>query len=627
MENERKKHFASIKRNNSGDDSYTCYYPVLIVGAGPAGIALGCRLKQKLGFDQFAIFERHSNLGGTWWINRYPGVACDVASVFYSFSFSPFSRWTKFHAPGAEITKYLNLVCERFQIVDKIQCDTLVSEARWLNEEEVWEVTLIHLVPGTGDLSEEDRELRILMEGENSVYLRKEVVRAKIFASAVGSFAEPQSWPRNIPGREKFQGPIFHAARWNHTVDLADKDVVVVGTGCSSIQIVPSLLLSPHNVRSITQLMRTPPWVLPAFGEPPFGEEKWNKYSSTLLSYLPGFGLLMRLIIFLDGEHDFRLFGGEEYHQIERTKYEQNLTRYMKTVAPKKYHEALIPDYGVGCKRRVGGGMWLKSLNDPRVTLTTAPLLCVEEKSVTLGSACKSPEKGNSAGSETTSVPADAIILANGYKTTEWLHSLKVRGKDGKYLEEVWNERGGPQAYLGTAMDGFPNFFIIFGPNTVTGHSSVILAIENMVNYSLKFMKPILNGDVATVELKKEAEVAWAEEIQGALRQTVFSKGGCTSWYKTDTEWNAAAYPYSQVDFWWRCTFPKWRDWNMQYTRKGLIKRRLGQTLKLCVIFAAIAAATSWWQAGIRAQQAYEIGCAWVSDTCRSLFDWIKSRF
>ena len=152
-------------------------------------------------------------------------------------------------------------------------------------------------------------------------------------------------------------------------------------------------------------------------------------------------------------------------------------------------------------------------------------------------------DESNSAPGQEVNVPADVIILANGFDVTTWLHPLKVIGRGGRQLHDVWNERGGPQAYLGAAMDGFPNFFIIFGPNTATGHSSVILATENMVNYSLKFMKPILNGDVRSYEVKKEAEIAYTKDIQEKLKQTVWATGGCQSWYKTDNDWNSTVYP------------------------------------------------------------------------------------
>jgi cation diffusion facilitator CzcD-associated flavoprotein CzcO len=152
-------------------------------------------------------------------------------------------------------------------------------------------------------------------------------------------------------------------------------------------------------------------------------------------------------------------------------------------------------------------------------------------------------EKASSAPSHQVEIPADVIILANGFQTTEWLHPLEITGRDGKKLHDVFEERGGPQMWMGAALDGFPNFFTVFGPNTATGHSSVILASENMVELILKFVKPILNGEVRTAEIKKEAELEWARDTQSALKKRVWNTGGCVSWYKTDDGWNSTVYP------------------------------------------------------------------------------------
>lgn len=250
----------------------------------------------------------------------------------------------------------------------------------------------------------------------------------------------------------------------------------------------------------------------------------------------------MRTMIFLGMEYDFRLFGGEDYHEKERSKIEAQLLQHLKQTVPERYHEMLTPDYGVGCKRRIFDATWFPGLNDPKIELTTLPLTSVHERGVTLGPGrtYPDPKKANSkVPADKRTLPADVIILANGFDTTKWLHPLAVKGRGGKDLVETMDERGGPQAYLGTAMDGFPNFFILFGPNTATGHSSVILASENMVNYSLKLIRMILRGDVETVEVKQEAEVRYTRDIQEKLSKTVWMSGGCQSWYYTADGWNS----------------------------------------------------------------------------------------
>ena len=214
---------------------------------------------------------------------------------------------------------YLEGVCEKYKIVDKIQLNTAATEARWLDEEKLWEITLVHLRAGTGDLSDEDRRECVEKNGEEYVYVDRETVRAKVLISAVGGLVQPKPWPENVPGRESFKGDILHSARWNHSVDVKGKDVVVVGTGCSAAQIIPSIIKPPFAAKSVTQLMRSPPWVMPQI-PPPFGPENWEKWSPTVLSTVPGLARLLRTLIFCLTENDWRLFGDTEYNKKERKK-------------------------------------------------------------------------------------------------------------------------------------------------------------------------------------------------------------------------------------------------------------------------------------------------------------------
>ncbi|KFY18105.1 hypothetical protein V492_00143 [Pseudogymnoascus sp. VKM F-4246] len=527
---------ARISKENGYDaDSYT-YYPVAIIGAGESGIAMGCRLKEKFGFDQFRLFDRQSGIGGTWWINRYPGVGCDIPAAFYSFSFALNKKWSALYPPGPEIVKYLQGVCEKYEIVDKIQLNTDVTSCRWNDSEGVWELTTHELVKGVGDLSSYDRVAMIKNQGEDSVFVRSEKIRAKVLISAVGGLVEPNRMPETIPGVEDFQGPIFHSARWRYDVDLKDKDIIVVGTGCSAAQFVPQLTTT-YGAKSVTQLMRSPPWVVPK-QMPPFGlgDEEWAEWSPWLNTYIPGFAKFQRLLIASLAEYNWRWFGDSKYSENERAKLEVALLQYMKSKVPEKYHEILSPKYGVCCKRLVIDGGWFKSLHDEKVVLSSLPLTHIHKDRVTLGDR-------NVAADSTDTVSADVIILANGFETLDWLHPLEVIGRSGKKLDEVFSERGGPQLYMGSAMDGFPNFFAIFGPNTVTGHSSVVLATENMVNYAMKMIEPILKGDAHYVEVKKEAEMAWTADIQKSLKKRVWSTGGCKSWYQGEDGWNSTTYP------------------------------------------------------------------------------------
>lgn len=417
---------------------------------------------------------------------------------------------------------------------------------RWLEHESQWEVLLTHMAPGAGDLGYKDRQQRIRDHGHQSVHVSQETVRAKIVISAAGGLVEPNAFPPSVPGREDFQGEIFHSARWNQELDFNGKDVVVVGTGCSAAQFVPALIKAPYNVKSVTQIMRSPPWVVPKI-DPPGGAKFWNKWGPFLFDKVPGLGRCFRTFIYMFSEIDFFTTIKESTRASKlRAKAEAKLLDHMRSSVPEKYHEILTPDYAVACKRRIFDDVWFDALNSPKCNLTTQPLTSIQPRSVILG-----PGRSYPTADATESralfgkveIPADIIILANGFELTTWLHPLKIYGRGGVLMQDVWDERGGAQAYMGAVMDGYPNLFMLFGPNTATGHSSVILATENMVNYALHFIEKILADKVITCEIKKEAEIKWTKKIQADLKKTTYSSGGCQSWYQTTNGWNSTTYP------------------------------------------------------------------------------------
>jgi cation diffusion facilitator CzcD-associated flavoprotein CzcO len=266
----------------------------------------------------------------------------DSPAAFYSFSFAQNHKWSSLYPPGPEIVKYLEGVCEKYEIVDKIQLNSEVTSCRWNESEGVWELTIHELVKGVGDLSTYDRVTMLKNEGESSVFVRSEKIRAKILISAVGGLVEPNRMPETIPGIEDFQGAIFHSARWRYDVDLKDKNILVVGTGCSAAQFVPELTKT-YGAKAVTQLMRSPPWVVPRQTPPfGFGEESWEKWSPWLNTYIPGFARLRRLYIATRAEYDWRLFGDSTYADSERAKVEVALVNHMKNKVPKKYHEVSV---------------------------------------------------------------------------------------------------------------------------------------------------------------------------------------------------------------------------------------------------------------------------------------------
>ncbi|KAJ5907939.1 Transcription factor [Penicillium taxi] len=575
------------RRNVYSKDVYT-FYPVLIIGAGESGVAMGCRLKEVLGTDQFRIFERQSGVGGTWWINRYPGVACDIPALFYSFSFAPKKNWSTIHPPGSEIALYISDVCEHYGIMDKIQFHTDIRQIRWIEEDEEWEIILAHLVPGTGDLSQYERDQLAAKEGSHSVYITTEKVRAKVVVSGVGSLVEPRTWPKDIPGIEDFQGEIVHTARWNPNIDFNNKDVIVLGSGCSAAQVVPELVKPEFNARSVTQFMRTPPWVQPDLMTP--GQvDWWKRWMPTLMTNVPGLlSLLRRTSFFLSEEIYFAIFPKTAYAALRRPMLEKKFLDHMRQVAPKEYHEILTPNYPLGCKRRIIDSTWYRSLNEPNVELTTSPLTHIFARSVAMGPGCYYPPGKEDSVIKRKEIPADVIVLGNGFATNQYLHPIKVYGRGNRAMDDIWEERGGAQAYLGIAMDQFPNFFMLFGPNTATGHTSVIFTTENAINYSLNFIKPILEGHVNTYEIREDAQLTWTQRVQDKLQDTVFGRGSCTSWYITSGGWNSSTYPWSQIHYWYWCKFPVWRHWTAKLTRKGRTLRRVNTAVRISSVIGIL---------------------------------------
>ncbi|KAL2788248.1 hypothetical protein BJX66DRAFT_327241 [Aspergillus keveii] len=367
----------------------------------------------------------------------------------------------------------------------------------------------------------------------NSEVTMEEVIQAKIVISAVGILSEPN---KPIADLGASNGQVIHSARWPADTDLTGQDVVVVGSGCSAAQIVPALLQTP--VKSLTQIMRTPPWVVPRLEEPG-GKEAYAKWAPQIYGTVPLLGFFVPAASSL---------------------------AHMTALAPPKYHRILTPQYPVGCKRRIFDSDWLKCMHDSRFTLASGSLTSVSDHEVNVrgpDASCK----------ELTDriLKADTLILATGFDTHEFKHYLPVVGRDGISLQDQWATRGGPHAYMCTAVDGFPNFFMVRGPNTLTGHTSAIMTMENTIEYILRLIKPVLTGHVSIVEPKPEAVQAWDRAIQANTQATVFRV--CTSWYKTGGR-NVAVYPRSQVDYHLRCRFPRLSNWNRTMTVRGMNRQR-----------------------------------------------------
>ncbi|KAK8135026.1 FAD/NAD(P)-binding domain-containing protein [Apiospora sp. TS-2023a] len=365
--------------------------------------------------------------------------------------------------------------------------NTEVTEAQWLPDTAEWEVRVTRLVPFACDLSEADRQRRVTQGGRGSIYREAETVRAKVLITCAGELVEPNARPADVPGIENFQGEVMHWARWRDDVDLEYKNVIVVGTGCTSAQLGPTLLETSSSSKA-------------AAVEKKRGHPSWNA------CYAPAIPSTWLNI------------GTGALGITRRRRFQNSLLGHMRKMVPEKYHAMLTPTFGVGCKRIIIDDGWLDclSLHD-RFELTTRPLVSVGERSVGLG---PSPESGDEKGAtEPLTEPAGVIVLANGFETSTYLHRVTIRNGAGQSLQDIWRVPGGPGAYMSTDVHGFPNLFTVLGPNAVSRHSSAILASENIAGNVLpNFVARVLSGEARTVEVEEDAERWYTADVQRRSR-------------------------------------------------------------------------------------------------------------
>ncbi|KAM4064976.1 l-lysine 6-monooxygenase (NADPH-requiring) domain-containing protein [Hirsutella rhossiliensis] len=512
------------------------YSQFACIGSGFSAIGLGATLKRWYGITDVRFFERHSDLGGTWFVNTYPGCACDVPSILYSFSFAPNPNWTRVLPSARELWAYLKKVADDHDLPAKMTFGADVIRCEWLQHSRRWRLHIRSTDDGTVSL----HECQFLFTG----------------AGALSKPREP-----DMPGIDSFRGPVFHAARWRHDVDLRGKRVAVVGNGCTATQVVPSIL---DKTEHLTQYIRSKHWIIPPVDVPHTKTIQW------LFGHVPGFMAFVRFIVFCIAEDELRSFYMTNAGARFRVRREAQIASYMRKTAPQKYHKLLVPEFEIGCKRRIFDPGYLAALHEPNITLTDDPIVEVLPDAVRTKSGIMTE--------------TDVIVLANGYATNQFLPGIQVVGRDGVTLDQHWSSFDGPEAYNCCALNEFPNFFMILGPNTATGHTSTIMAIENAINYSLRVIKPVIDGDATVVEIKREAEERYSQQLQQNLQKTVWW-GGCRSWYTKEgpdgKKWNAMTYPHSQGHYWYKCLFPVYRDWSYTMTPNVTRRQLLRRTLKI----------------------------------------------
>jgi cation diffusion facilitator CzcD-associated flavoprotein CzcO len=458
-------------------------YRVVIVGAGFGGIGMAIALKQA-GIDDFVVLDRAADLGGTWRDNTYPGLTCDVPSLLYSFSFRPW-RWSRRFPPRAEILSYLHALVAEYSLGPHLRFNSAVTAAEFDQQRAAWTIAL---------------------EGGESL-------EATALVCAVGQLGRP-ALP-DIAGRDSFAGPSWHSGQWNHDVDLTGKRVAVIGTGASAIQFVPEIAKAAGHV---DVYQRSAPYVLPKADRP------YRPAEQAIFDRLPAVRKADRLRIFLYGE---LLTSGFVLSPKLLAAPMQLWRRQLNSqIADPALRSKCIPDYVMGCKRVVFSNDWYPALTRPNVSLITDPIERIAPDGVVAA--------------DGTVRPADVIVYGTGFRAVELLAPMQVTGLDGWWLQEAW--RDGARAYLGITVSGFPNFFMLYGPNTNLGGNSIIYMLEGQIGYVLGAIQALQAERLAWIDVRPDVQDEFNSWVQSASRTSVW-ESGCHSWYTTDSGRNTNNWP------------------------------------------------------------------------------------
>ena len=467
----------------------------LVIGAGFAGLCAAIKL-QEAGEGDYVVLERGDDVGGTWRDNTYPGAACDVPSQLYSFSFALNPDWSMSFSPQPEIQDYLRRVAREHDVLDRFRFGCVVEEARWEESARRW------LVVATGPTGRQEYAARTLISG-------------------AGSLVEPRL--PDIQGIDGFQGEIFHSARWNHEVDLAGKRVAVIGTGASAIQIVPEIA---KVVGRLDLYQRTAPYVLPRH------DRSYSRPERLAFRHVPGLQRLLRESIYWAREAYVPGFTWQP--KLATPAKKLALRNLDQAVSDPQLRARLTPDYDIGCKRILLSNSYYPALTQDHVDLVTDPIEKVTGHSVITA--------------DGTEREVDVLVVATGFHTTDQPIAHRVHGRDGRSLADAWAETG-MQAYKGTTVHGFPNYFQVVGPNTGLGHSSMVLMIEAQVGYVVDALRTMDLHGYATVEPRQDEQDAWNDDLHRRMQRTVWSTGGCASWYLDEHGRNTTLWPRTTWSF------------------------------------------------------------------------------
>jgi cation diffusion facilitator CzcD-associated flavoprotein CzcO len=464
------------------------HHRIVIVGAGFSGIGMAIRLKQR-GIEDFVVLERAPDVGGAWHFNTYPGCRCDVPSHLYSFSFAPNPDWSNTYSPQPEIRDYLGRCADEFQIREHILTNVELETAAWNQDDELWEIDTT-----AGAFT------------------------ASVLVSGMGPLTEPKL--PDVPGLESFEGKTMHSAQWDHDYQLKGKRVASIGTGASAIQYVPSI---QEEVEKLYVFQRTAPWIMP-HGSRPISDRE-----HAIFRRVPAVQRLVRSLVYLSKE--VLVLGFVKRPRLMGALERLSRWHMRRQVSDPGLLPKLTPDYSFGCKRILPSNSWYPALQQPNVELVTGGLQAIGPHAVI--------------DSDGVEREVDAIIFGTGFHVADPPVAEQVRGRDGRLMREVWE--GTPRAYLGTSVPDFPNLFLLLGPNTGLGHSSMVYMIETQIDHVLQAIEAMDRSGASTIEVSPRVYEEFNREVDARMKGTVWDSG-CSSFYLDATGRNGVLWP----DWTWR---------------------------------------------------------------------------
>lgn len=477
---------------------------IIIIGGGFSGIGAAIKLK-KSGINNFIILETSEGLGGTWRHNQYPGLCCDIMAHLYSFSFAPNKEWTSKYPTQSEILKYLNKIADENDIRSHITFNCSVESCEYDDVHSQW----------------------LIKNTKNTSY------RCKYLIFGVGQLNRPKFL--DITGKNDFKGTLFHSAQWRHDFDLKNKSVAIIGNGPTGAQIIPAIV---DDVKKLYVFQRTATWIYPR------NDKQYGRLSKIALKNIPFAQKLYRWSIFLSYEKFYPAL-------LTKTKLSKLLSHKLKkrirtVVKDKKTARKLTPYYPPLAKRIVFADNYLPVFNSNKLKLITTQIDHMTKEGI------KSANKD---------YLVDAVIEATGFRSTEFLSPILINGKRGKDLNTAWSQ--GAHAYLGMLIPDFPNLFLLYGPNTNLGHSSIVFMIECQINYILKCINKVEKGKYKSIAIKTNSNHSYNKKIQASMKDRVWSSN-IHSWYKTEEGKIVNNWPYSSLAYWWSTRAPRFENFYLE---------------------------------------------------------------